>query len=77
MDSENLSLSVQRLLELSNPCVICPRRCKAARGAGEAGFCGVGDMPVVSSAGAHFGEESVLVGAGGSGTIFFAGCNLV
>jgi len=24
----------------------------------------------------HFGEESVLVGSGGSGTIFFAGCNL-
>jgi putative pyruvate formate lyase activating enzyme len=24
----------------------------------------------------HFGEESVLVGRGGSGTIFFAGCNL-
>ena len=33
-------------------------------------------MPVVSSAGPHFGEESVLVGSGGSGTIFFAGCNL-
>jgi len=31
---------------------------------------------VVSSAGPHFGEESVLVGAGGSGTIFLAGCNL-
>jgi putative pyruvate formate lyase activating enzyme len=33
-------------------------------------------MPVVSSVGPHFGEESVLVGFGGSGTIFFAGCNL-
>jgi len=33
-------------------------------------------MPVVSSVGPHFGEESVLVGRGGSGTIFFAGCNL-
>jgi putative pyruvate formate lyase activating enzyme len=33
-------------------------------------------MPVVSSAGPHFGEEKVLVGSGGSGTIFFAGCNL-
>jgi putative pyruvate formate lyase activating enzyme len=43
---------------------------------GETGFCGIGDMPVVSSVGPHFGEESVLVGSGGSGTIFFAGCNL-
>jgi putative pyruvate formate lyase activating enzyme len=33
-------------------------------------------LPVVSSTGPHFGEESVLVGRGGSGTIFFAGCNL-
>ena len=33
-------------------------------------------MPLISSVGPHFGEESVLVGAGGSGTIFFAGCNL-
>jgi putative pyruvate formate lyase activating enzyme len=36
----------------------------------------VGLDPVVSSAGPHFGEERVLVGRGGSGTIFFAGCNL-
>jgi putative pyruvate formate lyase activating enzyme len=33
-------------------------------------------MPVVSSVGPHYGEESVLVGSGGSGTIFFAGCSL-
>jgi putative pyruvate formate lyase activating enzyme len=33
-------------------------------------------LPLVSSVGPHFGEESVLVGFGGSGTIFFAGCNL-
>ena len=46
------------------------------RSKGEIGFCGIGDMPVVSSQGPHFGEESVLVGKGGSGTIFFAGCNL-
>jgi putative pyruvate formate lyase activating enzyme len=30
----------------------------------------------MSSAGPHFGEEPPLVGLGGSGTIFFAGCNL-
>jgi putative pyruvate formate lyase activating enzyme len=33
-------------------------------------------MPVVSSTGPHYGEEQCLVGAGGSGTIFMAGCNL-
>jgi putative pyruvate formate lyase activating enzyme len=59
-----------------NPCTLCPRQCKVYRGKGEPGFCGVGEAPLVSSAGPHFGEESVLVGRGGSGTIFFAGCNL-
>jgi len=56
--------------------MLCPRQCKVNRTEGEIGFCGVGELPVVSSVGPHFGEESVLVGSGGSGTIFFAGCNL-
>jgi putative pyruvate formate lyase activating enzyme len=30
----------------------------------------------VASSGPHFGEEAPLVGRGGSGTIFFSGCNL-
>lgn len=59
-----------------DPCTLCPQNCRAHRGRGRTGFCGIGDEPVVSSVGPHFGEESVLVGAGGSGTIFFAGCNL-
>jgi putative pyruvate formate lyase activating enzyme len=59
-----------------NPCVLCPRKCNVYRGKGEIGFCGTGMDAVVSSVGPHFGEESVLVGPGGSGTIFFAGCNL-
>jgi putative pyruvate formate lyase activating enzyme len=56
--------------------MLCPRKCKVYRGRGEIGFCGTAEMPLVSSVGPHFGEESVLVGPGGSGTIFFAGCNL-
>jgi len=38
--------------------------------------CGTGAQAVVASAGPHFGEEPPLVGRGGSGTIFLAGCNL-
>jgi len=68
--------SAQQLAKRMNPCVLCPRKCKVNRSKGQIGFCGVGDMPLVSSVGPHFGEESVLVGSGGSGTIFFAGCNL-
>jgi len=67
---------VQKLWEMTSPCVLCPRKCKANRSKEQIGFCGIADMPVVSSVGPHFGEESVLVGTGGSGTIFFAGCNL-
>jgi len=65
-----------KLWENMNSCTLCPRECKANRNKGETGFCGIADIPVVSSAGPHFGEESELVGFGGSGTIFFAGCNL-
>ena len=85
----SFSEPVRQLAERMNPCMLCPRKCEdnrsgstgspsraKSRDKGEVGFCGIGDLPVVSSAGPHFGEESVLVGSGGSGTIFFAGCNL-
>ena len=70
------SKAVQKLWLLLDPCILCPRQCKVLRSKGKTGFCGIGDMPLVSSVGPHFGEESVLVGSGGSGTIFFAGCSL-
>ncbi|MBG0791641.1 MAG: radical SAM protein [Desulfovibrionaceae bacterium] len=57
-------------------CELCPRRCGADRLGGETGFCGAGRQAVVASYNPHLGEESVLVGENGSGTIFFAGCNL-
>ncbi|HPD16954.1 MAG TPA: radical SAM protein [Planctomycetota bacterium] len=66
----------RRLHESLASCAICPRRCRVNRLEGETGFCGIGAEAVVSSAGPHFGEEDVLVGRGGSGTIFLAGCNL-
>jgi len=68
--------SVHKLVACMNPCILCPRKCGVYRCEGETGFCGIGDKAVVSSVGPHFGEESVLIGLGGSGTIFFAGCNL-
>jgi len=57
-------------------CSLCPRGCGVDRLAGETGYCGVGAEAVVASRGPHFGEEQPLVGRGGSGTIFFSGCNL-
>ena len=67
---------MEKLKELISPCKLCPRNCLARRSEGEVGFCKVSDKPMVSSFGPHFGEEPVLVGWGGSGTIFFTGCNL-
>lgn len=61
---------------LLDPCSLCPRRCRVLRSSGETGVCRVGRNAIVSSAHPHFGEEAPLVGSGGSGTIFFSGCNL-
>ena len=57
-------------------CDICPRQCGVNRREGKLGTCRTGEQAVVSSYGPHFGEEAPLVGAGGSGTVFFACCNL-
>lgn len=57
-------------------CKCCPRRCGLNRVAGETGFCRVGSNIQISHAGLHFGEEPPISGSKGSGTIFFAGCNL-
>lgn len=57
-------------------CTLCPRVCRATRLKGEIGQCNVGRWALVSSFGPHFGEERVLRGTRGSGTVFFAGCNL-
>lgn len=57
-------------------CDLCPRRCGVNRLGGEKGVCRVANTPVVSSWGPHFGEERILVGKNGSGTVFFTHCNL-
>jgi putative pyruvate formate lyase activating enzyme len=68
--------AVEGLREMIRGCRLCPRRCGVDRAAAEVGACRIGREAVVASSGPHFGEEPVLVGRGGSGTIFFAGCNL-
>ena len=60
-----------------SPCTVCPRLCRVDRLAEEKGICRTGARAMVSSYAPHFGEESPLVGSGGSGTIFFANCSLL
>lgn len=57
-------------------CTLCPRRCGMDRAAGQAGFCGMPEAPVVARAAPHFGEEPCISGTRGSGAVFFAGCSL-
>ena len=57
-------------------CALCPRMCGADRAAGCFGFCRMGCVPVVNLYKLHYGEEPVISGVRGSGTVFFEGCNL-
>lgn len=85
MESSYLAASRSGLLDrqinkswrLLEKCSLCPRRCNVDRLAGKIGLCRTGARAEVASYGPHFGEEAVLVGSHGSGTIFFCGCSLL
>lgn len=65
----------QGLAELEN-CRACPWECGVNRLKDEKMVCRIGRHARVSSYFPHFGEEDCLRGWNGSGTIFFARCNL-
>ncbi len=67
---------INKARSLLKSCTICPRECEVDRLAGEVGECNTTEDAVLSSFNSHFGEEPPLVGAFGSGTIFFTHCNL-
>ena len=85
-----LDKALQNLSAHDSECRLCPRQCAVNRSKGELGYCQSGTSAHVSHALLHFGEEPVLSGVSGlshtpvnqnviqkgSGTIFFAGCNL-
>jgi putative pyruvate formate lyase activating enzyme len=56
-------------------CALCPWACHVDR-TQKIGFCRTGAEAIVSSAFPHMGEEDPLTGIYGSGTIFFAQCNM-
>lgn len=60
----------------TSPCNLCPRECGADRNAGEKGFCRSDSRIYVARAALHRWEEPCISGKGGSGTVFFSGCNL-
>ncbi|MDQ7850121.1 MAG: radical SAM protein [Armatimonadota bacterium] len=66
----------EEALELLRSCVVCPRDCRVNRLEDRYAVCKTGRHARVSSFFPHLGEEDCLRGWRGSGTIFFAWCNL-
>ncbi len=62
--------------KLFKSCRLCGHACGVDRLNDRKGVCGAGALPVVSAYCLHRGEEPMISGRRGSGTIFFANCCL-
>jgi putative pyruvate formate lyase activating enzyme len=76
LSKRQLADRVARAVAELADCHACPRDCGVDRLAGKWAACKTGRHAIVGSWFAHFGEEDCLRGWNGSGTIFFAHCNL-
>ena len=76
LSKKDLNQRIEKFFNILENCEICPRKCHVNRLKNEKGYCQLGFLPQVSAYHPHFGEEAVLVGQYGSGTIFFTSCNL-
>ena len=70
-----LANRVRGLEAMLGRCALCPRECQVDRHT-EVGTCATGEEAIVASYNLHFGEEPVISGRRGSGTVFLANCNL-
>ena len=75
-ESGELHRRVEQSLAGLENCRVCPWDCEIDRLADQKKVCRTGRYARVSSHFPHFGEEDCLRGWNGSGTIFFAWCNL-
>jgi len=71
-----LAQLIAELADRARECRLCPHHCRVNRLENQAGRCRTGRRAVVSTLQPHFGEEQPIYGLRGSGTIFFAHCNL-
>lgn len=76
VESGELNRRVGLLLGLLERCVVCPRHCRVKRLDDKRAVCETGRWAEVASWCDHHGEEPCISGARGSGTVFFAHCNL-
>jgi len=75
-ESGELKARAEKLKAIYKYCMLCPWDCRIDRTVGRLGVCKGRDRAKVSSAAPHFGEEPMISGTKGSGTIFFSNCNL-
>jgi putative pyruvate formate lyase activating enzyme len=73
--SGELRARAEHARERERACDLCARYCGVDR-SDRKGGCNTGLHARVASFGPHHGEEDPIRGVGGSGTIFFSGCNL-
>jgi putative pyruvate formate lyase activating enzyme len=76
IESGELKARSEKLKAIYKYCMLCPWDCRIDRTVGRLGVCKGSDKVKVSSAAPHFGEEPMISGTKGSGTIFFSNCNL-
>lgn len=76
LESGELERRVEEALAGLEVCRVCPWECGNNRLKGERRVCRTGRYARVASHFPHYGEEDCLRGWRGSGTIFFAWCNL-
>jgi putative pyruvate formate lyase activating enzyme len=75
-ESGELERRVEEALASLERCCVCPWDCEINRLQNQTKVCRTGRYARVASYFPHFGEEDCLRGWQGSGTIFFAWCNL-
>ena len=76
---ENIDKAIEKAKLLYDNCICCGHLCKVNRNENKIGRCKIfedNNHIKVASYNLHFGEEPMLVGKSGSGTIFFSNCNL-
>jgi len=77
LSETELQHRIEAAYALLESCRVCPHECGVNRLKNDKlGFCRSGLNPVISSVSPHHGEEPPLSGRSGSGTVFFANCNL-
>ncbi len=73
---EDLLKRKDRAFEILKSCTLCPHQCRVNRVVGQQGVCRASATAKVYSFMPHHGEEPILSGENGSGTIFFSHCHL-